>query len=138
MGGRVQGRRRHEYYVHNDNAVQTQEGDWYDSEYLSDNDIVQLHDGDYTHSDNAVYIESEDAYYSDGDDDICYAEDSNRHELKDDCWQCTETRNWYTDDEDSVEVDDKLYHPDHAPETDEEDEVELIAVTDATITNETI
>jgi hypothetical protein len=132
---RVQGRRRHEYYVHNDNAVQTQEGDWYDSEYLSDNDIVELHSGDYTHSDNAVYIESEDAYYSDGDDDICYAEDTNQHELKDDCWQCTESGKWYTDDEDNVEVDGDLYHPDHAPEPEpEQAELDLEPATDTTPT----
>jgi hypothetical protein len=131
---RVQGRWRHVYYVHNDNAVQTQEGDWYDSEYLSDNDIVELHDGDYTHSDNAVYVESCDQYYHVDDDDICYAEDSNQHELREDCWQCTETRNWYTDNEDSVEVDGDLYHPDHAPEP-EQAELDLEPATDTTPTN---
>jgi hypothetical protein len=78
---------------------------------------LELHDGEYEHTDNAVYIESEDAYYSDGDDDICYAEDSNRYELKDNCWQCTESGNWYTEDTDNVEVDGDLYHPDHAPES---------------------
>jgi hypothetical protein len=116
---RVYGRRRHEYYVHNDNAVQTQDGDWYDCDYLSDNDIVELHDGDYTHTDNAVYIEACDAYYHVDDEDIVYASDTNQYELRDDCWSCAESGKWYTDDEDSVEVDGETYHPDHAPEIEE-------------------
>jgi hypothetical protein len=132
----VYGRRGDTYYVSDDRAIEA-DGEWYDSEYLDDNSIVELHDGEYTHHDNAMYIESEDAYYHCDDDDIVYAEDTNQHELKYNCWQCTESGNWYTEDEDNVEVDGELYHPDHAPETDEEDEVELIAVTDATITNET-
>ncbi len=118
---RVNGRRRHEYYVHNENAVQTQEGDWYDSEWLGDNDIVELHDGDYTHSDNAVYVESCDAYYHNEDDDICYTEDTHEYELKDDCWRCEESNNWYTDDTDNVEIDGSLYHPDNAPEPETEE-----------------
>ena len=130
---RVTGRRRDEYFINNDRAVQTQDGDWYDCDYLDDNSIVELHNGDYTHSDNAVYIHSADEYYHCDDDDICYAEDSGQYELREDCWQCTESGNWYTDDTDSVEVDGELYHPDHAPES-EQAELELIAVTDATIT----
>ena len=132
----VYGRRGDEYYVNSDRAIEA-DGEWYDSDYLSDNSIVELHDGEYTHHDNAMYIESEDAYYHCDDDAIVYAEDTNQHELKDNCWCCAESGNWYTDDEDNVEVDGELYHPDHAPEPVEEDEVELIAVTDATITNET-
>jgi hypothetical protein len=114
-------RRGNEHYIRNSDVIYVN-GENYHTEYLSDNDIVELHDGEYEHTDNAVYIESEDAYYSDGDDDICYAEDSSRHELKDNCWQCTESGNWYTEDEDNVEVDGDLYHPDHAPEVDEDEE----------------
>lgn len=117
---RVTGRRRHEYYVPDGEAICTQEGEYYDSDYLEDNDIVELHDGEYTHRDNAVFIESSDEYYHTDDDDVCYAEDTNQFELKEDCWQCTESRNYYTDDEDSVEVDGVLYHPDNAPEIEEE------------------
>jgi hypothetical protein len=119
--------------VHNDNAVQTQEGDWYDSDWLSDNDIVELHSGDYTHSDNAVYIESCDAYYHTDDDDIVHAEDTGDYELKDDCWQCTESGDWYTDATDNVEVDGALYHPDCAPEP-EQAELDLETTADTTPT----
>lgn len=113
-------RRGNEYYIEDNNCVYV-DGSYYDVDYLSDNNIVELHDGDYAHSDNAVYIESEDAYYSVDDNDICYAEDSNQHELTDNCWQCTESGKWYTDDEESVEIDGELYHPDNAPEPETDD-----------------
>ena len=119
---RVYGRRRHEYYVPENDAVCV-DGEYYDSDHLSDNDIVELHDGEYTHSENAVYIESQDAYYHVDDDDVCHTEDTHEYELKEDCWMCTESGNWYTDDTDNVEVDGELYHPDHAPEPEEEETV---------------
>jgi hypothetical protein len=116
----VYGRRGNEYYVNSENAIEV-DGEYYHDDYLSDNSIVELHDGDYTHSDNAVYIESADAYYHVDDDDVCHTEDTNQHELKDDCWQCAESGNWYTNDTDSVEVDGETYHPDHAPEPETND-----------------
>jgi hypothetical protein len=117
----VYGRRGNQYYVEENEAVYVDD-EYYDCNYLSDNNIVELHCGDYAHSDNAVFVESQDEYYRDDDDDICYAEDTNRHELVSDCWQCHESGNWYTDDEESVEIDGEVYHPDHAPEQDEETE----------------
>jgi hypothetical protein len=116
----VQGRRGERYYTSNENAVEA-DGEYYHDDYLDDNSIVELANGDYTHSDNAVYIDSQDAYYHVDDDDICHTEDSNEYQMKDDCWQCTESGNWYTDDEDSVEIDGDLYHPDHAPEQETDD-----------------
>ena len=57
-----------------------------------------------------------------GRDGFAYhAEDTGRHELKEDCWQCTETGNWYTDNEDYVEIDGDKYHPDDAPEIEADD-----------------
>ena len=96
-------------------------GNYYDVNYLSDNNIVELANGDYEDLDNTVYIDSVDAYYHIDDDDICYAENTNQYEMKHDCWQCEETLRWWTDDEDCVEIDGKYYHPDHAPETTDED-----------------
>jgi hypothetical protein len=126
-------RRGNQYYIDNDRTVEVN-GTYYDTDYLDDNGIVELANGEYEDRDNAVYIESEDAYYHNEDDDICYTEDTNEYELCENCWQCEETNNWYTEDTDYVEVDGLKYHPDHAPEQDEEDDVEIIAVTDATIT----
>jgi hypothetical protein len=131
-------RRGCEYYIRNDDVICVND-DWYDINYLDDNNIVELHDGEYEHRDNTVFIESSDEYYHVDDDDIVYAEDTSRYELREDCWRCSESGNYYTNDEDSVEIDGDLYHPDHAPEVDEEedeeedDEVEVTAVTDVTI-----
>jgi hypothetical protein len=117
----AQGRRGEHYYVPNNDIVEA-DGEYYHDEYLDDNYIVCLHNGDYTHRDNAVHIESCDEYYHCDDDDIVYAEDTNQYELREDCWCCNESGNWYTDDEDNVEIDGDLYHPDHAPEVDEEED----------------
>jgi len=114
----VYGRRAEQYYVHSGDAVEA-DGEYYHDQYLDDNNIVELNNGDYTHRDNAVYVESQDTYYHIDDEDIVYAEDTSQYELREDCWCCEESGNWYTDDEDNVEVDGKLYHPDHAPETEE-------------------
>ena len=116
-------RRGNEYYIRSENTIEVR-GEYYDVNHLGDNNIVELHDGEYEHSDHAVYVESEDAYYYEDDEDICYAEDTNQHELKDNCWCCTESGNWYTEDTDNVEIDGDLYHPDHAPEVDEEEDEE--------------
>jgi hypothetical protein len=112
----VYGRRGEQYHVHTNDTVYV-DGEYYHDQYLDDNSIIELHNGEYEHSDNAVYIHSADAYYHCDDDDICYAENTNQHELREDCWCCAESGNYYTDDEDSVEVDGETYHPDNAPET---------------------
>lgn len=128
----VYGRSRHTYYVANSDAVDV-DGEWYHDDYLDDNNIVELHCGDYAHSDNAVYIDSCDSYYHVDDEDIVYAEDTNQHELREDCWRCAESGNYYTDDEDNVEVDGETYHPDHAPEPAQE-ELDLETPTETTTT----
>jgi hypothetical protein len=114
-------RRGNQYYISSDRVTYIN-GEYYDDDYLSDNSIVELANGEYEHHDNAVWIESTDEYYRSDDDDICYAEDTGRYELTDDCWKCAESGNYYTDDEESVEVDGESYHPDHAPEPDVEEE----------------
>lgn len=113
-------RRGDRYYIYNDRVVEVN-GDWYDTEYLGDNDIVELHDGEYSHIDNAVYIESCGEYYDCDDDAICYADDTGQYELSDDCWQCESTHLWYTDDIEYVEVDGCKYHPDAAPEPEQDE-----------------
>lgn len=116
----VTGRRGNCYYVINDDAVEV-DGEYYHNEYLSENSIVELANGNYAHIDNAVYIESEDAYYHIDDEAICYAEDSHQYEMTDNCWVCEATDKWYTNDEEPVEVDGKTYHPDNAPEVDDDE-----------------
>lgn len=116
----VYGRRGYQYYVHNDYIVEA-DGEYYDEDYLDDNSIVELRDGGYTHSDNATFIESADAWYPDDSDEICYAEDTEQYEMREDCWQCYDSDKWYTDNVEYVEVDGETYHPDNAPETEAED-----------------
>lgn len=128
-------RRGNQYYIDSDRTIEV-DGEYYDTDYLSDNGIVKLHDGECVHQDNAVFIESSEEYYHVDDDDICYAEDSHQYELTDNCWQCAESGKWYTDDEESVEIDGDKYHPDDAPEQetndeDEEDEDEVETATTA-------
>ena len=115
------GYRGRQYYVHNNDIVEV-DGEYYHDEYLGDNGIVQLHDGEYCHQDNAVWIESQNEYYHCDDDDICYDEDAGEYNLKSNCWLCEESGNWYNDGVDYVEIDGCKYHPDHAPETETQDD----------------
>ena len=89
-------------------------GEYYDEDYLADNDIVCLENGDYASLGDCVDIDGD--WYLSDDEDICYAEDVEEYRLKDDCWHCEESGNWYNDEDMQVEVDGKLYHTDNAPE----------------------
>ena len=117
---RVYGRRGNEYYVPDEEAVYVG-GEHYHCDYLSENNIVELASGDYCHMDDAVYIESSDEWYETDDSDICYAEDTGRYELRSDCWQDDDSERWYTDATEYVEVDGCKYHPDNAPETEDDE-----------------
>jgi hypothetical protein len=116
----VYGRRGEQYHVHTNDTVYV-DGEYYHDDYLDDNSIVCLNNGEYAHSDNAVYIDSQDEYYHVDDEDIVYAENTHQHEMREDCWCCAESGNWYTNDEDNVEVDGETYHPDNAPEPETND-----------------
>ena len=127
---RVIGRRGDEYAVDNSDATEV-DGEWYHDEYLADNNIVALENGDYSHIDNAIHIASSDEWYRDDDERICYTK-AGEHELKDDCveledgewclrddaWQCEHSDEWYAcDDVDSVTTKcGKIIHPDYADE----------------------
>jgi hypothetical protein len=106
---RVYGRRGDQYYVHNDDAVCVNDT-YYDCHYLSDNNIVELHDGDYAHTDDAVYIDRDSEWRL--TDDCTYCEHSNEYEVTDECVQlhdnewahqddaflCEHSDEWYIDD----------------------------------------
>lgn len=128
----VRGRRGEEYYVPNDDAVEA-DGDWYDSNYLDDNDIVALADGDYAHTNNAVRCDDDDEWYHIDDTDLVYCEyDDKYHHINncvetvdegwvhcDDAWMCYASSKYYSDSTDYVLVDGEKYHPDHTPAQDE-------------------
>jgi len=89
----VYGRCREQYYVHQGDAVWVEGWEEYvDNDYLEHNDIV-------------------------------WCEDRGEYWRADDCWQCQATNEWYPSEHyEYVLVDDETYHPDHAPETEEETE----------------
>jgi hypothetical protein len=127
------GRRGNQYYVYCNNVVHVGD-ETYDEDYLDDNGIVCLHNGEHCHQDNAVYIESVSEYYDSDDEAVCYDDYNDEYALRDDlvqledgsmchqdnAWQCEESNEWYSDDVEYVEVDGNKYHPDHVPETDDE------------------
>ena len=116
------GRRGNKYYIHESNAVyvESQEAH-YDDDYLDDNSIVQLENGEYEHTDNVVEIDGE--LYDIEDEQVVHCDDG-EYRLEADCWQCEESDRWFSDDEEFVEIDGKRYHPDCAPEQETESEGE--------------
>jgi hypothetical protein len=125
-------RNGYQKYISSDDTAYVN-GEYYDTDYLSDNNIVELDCGDYEHIDNAVYVESADAYYHCDDEAICYDDYNNQYEMRDDCvcledgsmchqdsaWQCEHTKEWYSDDVEYVEISGEKFHPDVAPEIEE-------------------
>lgn len=120
--------RGRERYVASDNAVYVS-GNYYDTDYLSENNIVELADGDYACQDEACYIERLDAYHL--VDDCTYCEHNEQYELardcmqlhdgewahEDDCWQCEHSNEWYLGEVDSMMTEcGKTVHIDYADE----------------------
>jgi hypothetical protein len=118
----VYGRRGNQYHVHNDNAVYVDsQSEHYDEDYLNDNEIVCLENGDYEHMEEAIEINGD--WYSIDDERVCRFEDTDQYGLTEDGWQCEDSCNWYTDDcTDWVEIKGVRYHKDNAPERIDEDE----------------
>jgi hypothetical protein len=116
------GRRGNQYYVHEDNAIYVDsQGEYYDVDYLDDNEIVELNNGDYVPLDEAIEVDGD--WYHIEDERICRTEDTDEFLMRNEgCWQCEESGNWYTDAVDCVVVDGNKYHPDNAPERIDEDE----------------
>jgi hypothetical protein len=115
------GRRGNQYYVHQDNAVYVDsQSEHYDQDYLGDNEIVELNNGEYAPMDESVEVNGD--WYHIDDERICRTEDTDEFLMRDDgCWQCEESGNWYTDDIEPVLVGDLKYHINYAPATDDED-----------------
>jgi hypothetical protein len=128
-------RRGYQYYINSDYCVYVESQDeHYDEDYLHDNNIVRLENGEFEHTDNAVEIDGD--WYHNEDDDIVFDEYNDRYQLTDNCthtedmgyvhtdnvWQCQATYLYYSDNIESVEVNGETYHPDNAPETESNEE----------------
>ena len=127
------GRRGNLYYVSDDEAVCVDD-EYYDREWLSDNGIVELYDGEYCKMDDAVCVNDE-WYHCDDDEIVC--DHAGDYQLRDECeqlydsewalrdeaWECAGSGNWYlTADDEPVEVDGDTYHEDYLPVTDDEED----------------
>jgi hypothetical protein len=114
----VYGRRGNQYYVHQENAIWVEsDSESYDVDYLSDNEIIELNNGEYEKLENAVEVNGD--WYHVDDDRICRTEDTDEFLLVDDgCWQCTHSGEWYTDSVDFVEVSGEKFHPKYCPDED--------------------
>jgi hypothetical protein len=120
----VYGRRGNQYYLHSDDMIHV-DGECYDSNYLSDNDIVELQDGEHCSMDDAVCTERYSRWFKCDDEDVCELEDNGGWEetrycrsledggwcLKDDAWQCAISGNWYSENNDT-DTDGRFAAPD--------------------------
>ena len=127
-------RRGYQAHIHNDNVVFVESQDeYYDVDYLGDNNIVELDSGEYEHMDNAVYVSSRGTWFASDDTEVVYTHEG-EHEMMEDCVQlangesaleeqtfcCDGDGKYYLlDDVEPVTVDGGTYHPDNAPETQE-------------------
>lgn len=122
--------RGRERYVPSDRAVYVGDN-YYDTDYLFENDIVELADGDYACRDETCYIERLDEYHL--VDNCTHCEHSNEYELErdcvqlhdgeyahmGDCWQCEHSNEWYLNDDSDSRYETecgKTVHIDHADE----------------------
>ena len=127
----------HEYYIHNDDVVYVQsQGAYYDVDYLTVNNIVELYDGEFEHTDYAVYVDSRNEWYPSDDEcivsdhndesqhvDDCVLLENGEYALTEEAFYCEGSSEWYLkDDFDPVIVDGKTYHPEHAPATEQSTE----------------
>lgn len=128
-------RRGEHHHIRNNNVIEVG-GNYYDEDYLSDNNIVQTHDGDHCSIDDAVYIESAGEYYDSDSSDVCCTYDGT-WELRDDCevlengeyclavdaWRCDHSGDYYACSEhDSVTTKcGKIIHEDYADEYETDD-----------------
>lgn len=118
-----------QYYIHEDNAEWVEGWDEYvDTDYLDDNNIVRLRNGELCDLDDAVEVD--DDWYHCDDERICHDAYNDCYAMRKDCveledgtmcarddaWQCTHTSKWYNKDEDYVDVCGEKFHPDVAPE----------------------
>lgn len=94
-------------YIHNDDVVYVESMDeHYDADYLSDNSIVCLENGDYEHVDNAIEVDGD--WYAADSDEIVQLADGEYARID----NCVEIRGagWYSkDDDDIVQIDGDWY-----------------------------
>jgi hypothetical protein len=90
------------------------QSEYYDQDYLDDNEIVELENGEYAPMDEAVEINGD--WYHIEDERICRFEDTDEYGLTEDGWQCAQSCNWYSEDCNKfTEYEGERYHDDYIP-----------------------
>ncbi len=126
----VRGRNGREYLLHEDEAVYCEYNDThYDTDYLGDNDLVCLADGDLCPDDRAIFIEDDSKYYHEDDDDIVRCVNDEEFHLTKNCTCCGHSGDWYynADDEFVETTCGKTVHKDYADEYEIEGEEKTTA-----------
>ena len=99
------GCRGERYYVSNDNTVWVESQDeHYHDDYLDENNIIELANGDYEHEDNAVEVDGD--YYHFEDDRIVRCVDDDEYHLKADAYYHEDSDEWYADEDSMPKSDD--------------------------------
>jgi hypothetical protein len=96
-----------QYHVKDDNIVEVDDTK-YDGDNLPDY-IVYCNDEKYRHTDDVIFVAGE--YYEEDDESIVKCADG-EWRIRADCWQDKHTEEWYSDDEDGVDLEEGKYHPD--------------------------
>jgi len=120
----VVGRNGYEYYVHNDDAMHcVSDGVYYDINYLGTNDVVYIDsEGEYYKTDDCTLLVDTNEYVLttnlDDDEYVCVNEDEDLYAMRDNCWQCVGTGQWYltVNYTPVIGADGKTYHVDAVPE----------------------
>lgn len=112
--GRGRGGREYRFAEEHGVWVESQDTH-YHQDYLDDNNIVELENGEYEHDDEAIEIDG--CWYSVDDDRICLFQDTQEWGMQCDGWQCVHSCDWYTNDTECVEVDNEKYLPKYVPAT---------------------
>ncbi len=102
------GRRGMEYYVHEDQATRVN-GAWYVDEYVEENGIVTLANGDYEHQGNAFCCPINDQWYHDSVG-VQTEDEGMVHE--DDTWTCARSGQVFSTNTKPVMIDGETVHPD--------------------------
>ena len=106
------GRRGTTYRFSEEVAVYVDSQDeYYHQDYLEENNIIELDNGDYEHVNEAIEIDGN--YYTQDDERICLFQDTQEWGMQCDGWQCVTSCDWYTNAVECVEVDGEKYHPDN-------------------------
>jgi hypothetical protein len=125
----VIGRNSERYYLHENEGIVSVGDEYYDADYLSHNDIVELADGDYVHSDDASYVDRLNEHHP--ADECVYCEHSGENELQRDCvelangewaheddaWCCDHSGDYYLNDKEGIRYETecgKTVHIDYA------------------------